>query len=225
MEKSWFSQCLGVSEGNEGIDCSINLRLLLCPGDNPMDWGGETLLLFGDLDLTPLFGEALLWSISGISSFRSLWILARGWRGFSFPNLGVPYIPEEDPPMERSEDRGGFLLLEEKGWIDELTREKVMLKDCNNITNKQSELFNVSYPQICRGVAGRAKLVFCSASFWTVFICKLLLTALFSCSASPSSNSTSVSIKVEPMSDTNLQPYTRWCISLIYVNMTQGKKI
>ena len=48
----------------------------------------------------------------------------------------------------------------------------------------------------CEGLAGIAKPGFCSASFWIVLICKLLLTALFSCSASSSSPS-STSVPVE----------------------------
>jgi len=66
-------QCWGVREGNEGMDCSINFRPLLRPGDDPkLLCGGETLLLLGEV-LMPELGEWFSRRISGISSPETFW--------------------------------------------------------------------------------------------------------------------------------------------------------
>lgn len=52
-----ITQCWGVREGNEGMDCKISFLPLLRPGDDPKVHGGETLLLLGEAVLTPEVGE------------------------------------------------------------------------------------------------------------------------------------------------------------------------
>lgn len=103
---------LGVRHGNEGIDCKINFLLLLWP---MLECGGDTLLLFGEQDFTPLIGEPLFSSrISGISFSPTvcscLFMPPLKW--FNFPNLGT-----EDDPMVKN-DRGGLPFEELGNGID-----------------------------------------------------------------------------------------------------------
>ncbi|MFS7996197.1 hypothetical protein Hanom_Chr12g01127131 [Helianthus anomalus] len=71
-----------------------------------LECGGDTLLLFGEQDFTPLIGEPLFSSkTSGISfspTVCSCLVPPPPLKGFSFPNLGL-----EDDPMARN-DRGGL---------------------------------------------------------------------------------------------------------------------
>lgn len=90
------------------MDCNINFLLLLCPSP---ECGGDTLLLFGEQDLTPLIGEPFSSSISGILSsptvcncLLSAAVFIPTLNGFSFPNL---WLDDADDPMARK-DRGGL---------------------------------------------------------------------------------------------------------------------
>lgn len=107
--------------GNEGIDCKINFLLLLCPV--PPECGGDTLLLFGELDLTPLIGEPLLLSsrISGISFSPTVCscLFPPPLKGFNFPNL---WLDDDDPIAKK--DRGGFPFEELSNGIDCLSLRK-----------------------------------------------------------------------------------------------------
>lgn len=106
---------LGVRHGNEGIDCNINFLLLLCPMP---ECGGDTLLLFGEHDFTPLIGEALfssrIWGISFSPTVCSCLseLFPPPLKGFSFPNLWL-----DDDPMA-SKDLGGLPFEEVSDGID-----------------------------------------------------------------------------------------------------------
>lgn len=116
---SQCSQCWGVRDGNEGMDCKINFLPVLRPGDGPKSvLGGHTLLLLGEAVLTPVLGDTSPWRISGISSSGTDWLclsnLDSGRRIFGCPSFWLVYNPEEDPPMLKTEDRGG-LFFDENG--------------------------------------------------------------------------------------------------------------
>lgn len=117
------SQLFGVREGNEGIDCSINfLLLLLRPGEvSNSVWGGDTLLLLGDVDfMIPLVGEVLPWSVLGISSSsmdsNCLWNLGRGRKNLGLPSPWLAaYVPPDEDPTPRIDGKRVGLFFKETG--------------------------------------------------------------------------------------------------------------
>lgn len=126
-----LSQCLGVSEGNDGIDWRINFLPLLTSGDvpNPL-WWGETLLLLGDDDLMPLLGDPP-WPNSGISSS---WTVSKCLSDLDRATK-LPVFPKEEPIEGKDLGR---LFFEENGcWTEDLTTWKSPLKQTCRLTSSQ----------------------------------------------------------------------------------------
>jgi len=182
-----MSQRLGVSDGKDGMDCRINLRLLLSPGDGPLLWwGGETLLPFGDRVFILLLGGLPFWRTVGISSAepprKCFSILEWDLRNVDLPGPSIGCKPADGRIAAR--DLGGLPFEEVDNGTDGLShRNKAqhMLNSylhCRKVGGESRS--KISNLKILKGVLGRVNSELWSSSLRNACGSDLLSITCFS---------------------------------------------